>query len=490
MSKPKFWFVPIKHIAFPEQQSAIAAMDEVHASDLPASYSVPSKLYQEGIRPGHLLALVDSNTECVTALARVLELDRSGTLHWLRLPLLKPPTFSAEPELRLVTAQEADRFRIGIDALLRDARTVGIGPEELVAIPTPALGTAKNIILYGPPGTGKTYHARRRALALLGHCDASTAPDHQVTARWNRSREAGQVAFCTFHQAFAYEDFMEGLRATTEDGNVKYELKDGIFKTIAHAAARQPEKAFVLVIDEINRANIAKVFGDIITLLEPDKRLGQPREIRAQLPGSKESFGVPANLHVLSTMNTADRSIALMDVALRRRFSFEEMMPCSKALGQHLEERTEDENLRQLVLAVFEKLNERLRFLLDRDHQIGHAYFFDIQSLDDLRDRFAHRIIPLLQEYFYGRWDKIALVLGHPRAGNGWDMSCEHAVMTVCQLREMQILGFEHDDYEDQLRWDVREEFLPRSERVADADAGAEWLRRVFEQVAKGSAGT
>jgi hypothetical protein len=634
MNSARFWFVPLKDIAPADQHAQLAARDEVRASDLPSSYTVPSKLFREGIRAGHVLALHDGVG--VTALARVLTLESAGSLHWRRLPMLDAPELSATPELREVKGDEAAKFKLGIDAVLRDVPT-SAGPISAPAKAYVPTGPASNVILYGPPGTGKTHSVRRRALELLGIGSLAGKPladasieDEQ--AEWETVCRAGQMVFCTFHQAFAYEEFVEGLRAITdEDGKVHYRVDPGIFKRLALVAAAEggveipagalgfderwnlliasleresrvvksrsekdyilrttardnvraysgstddegvftedtsarpliasrqamklaweqrhvlgdnptttsigssvgnpataiwmvyralhettvdtpatadaydatrsrlasgqpfsfPERSrqFVLIIDEINRANIARVFGELITLLEPDKRLGQPNELRVQLPSSKEWFGVPPNLHIVATMNTADRSIALMDVALRRRFTFEEMMPDAEELKKHLERELADANLRKLVLDVFTKLNERLRYLYDREHQIGHAYFFGVKSNDDLRRVFATKIIPLLQEYFFGRWEKVALALGHPRKGDEWDTEAEHTVLGIHKVAEKEVLGFDHDDYEEhQFEWEVRPEFLPHV-KTQPEDA---WLAKAFSQVVGGTKG-
>lgn len=167
------------------------------------------------------------------------------------------------------------------------------------------------------------------------------------------------------------------------------------------------QKNFVLIIDEINRGNVSQVFGELITLLEPEKRLGQPEEIVLQLTYSKEIFGVPSNLYIIGTMNTADRSIEALDTALRRRFSFEEMAPDIDVIKEK-NPKVDDIDLVKLL----ETINKRIEVLLNKDHLIGHSFFLKVKKIEDLKHSFRNEIIPLLQEYFYGDFGKIGLVLG------------------------------------------------------------------------------
>lgn len=437
-----------------------------------------------------------------------------------------------------------------------------------------------NIILYGPPGTGKTYKTAERAVEI---CDGhSGQPRQELMKRYEELRKEGRISFVTFHQSYSYEDFVEGLRPESKDGQVIYRVRPGIFREVCDAARRstlvqpglhgkplkertiykmslgiagtqegnrvlqdciangyvllgwgddvdfsecgtldeirkkleerpgiekpdsqarfvsvfkdelkigdiivasQGNKAFraigevignydfqdagafgyhqmrkvrwlaafesnrsvdeiyeknfqqstlyrldndaikfdsldglinerqgdgnqpfVLIIDEINRANISKTFGELITLLEPDKREGEENALTVKLPYSGDEFSVPSNLYVVGTMNTADRSIALLDTALRRRFEFEELQPSPEALQQASIEGID-------LRAMLQILNERVEYLYDRDHTIGHAYFINVRTLDDLEAAFRRKVIPLLQEYFYEDWSKVRLAL-------------------------------------------------------------------------------
>ena len=364
-----------------------------------------------------------------------------------------------------------------------------------------------NQILYGPPGTGKTYNTINRALEII---DGEVPQERsEAKARFKKLSKAGQIEFVTFHQSYGYEEFVEGIKANSVDGEISYDVEGGVFKNLCKLAmnknfkitaekivekaiqnieqlhfstthgivevslkengsfeftnhhhmtkenvikslniflnaknineitpdslidiganghrytrylftkrlyelyAQESEnealKNYILIIDEINRGNISKIFGELITLIEPSKRIGASEEVRLRLPYSNDLFGVPTNLYIIGTMNTADRSIALMDTALRRRFEFVEMMPDTELLDFEVA----GINLK----ALLQKINARVEYLYDRDHTIGHAYFIELNensSLDELNAVMRNKIIPLLQEYFYDDWEKIKLVL-------------------------------------------------------------------------------
>ena len=393
---------------------------------------------------------------------------------------------------------------------------------------TPAIPL--NQILFGAPGTGKTYHTKKMAVEIINGKKERTR--EEINEEYEKLIEAGQIVFTTFHQSLSYEDFIEGIKPETIDGNVTYEVKDGIFKQLCSRAIEQKPKnsdieiydfdkgwndliaeaeqnllsdsmlllpvltqdkgvyvteitdngnlkikpknsrldidyivsynrakklqgvfsdlsvvknidkefrsviggsnstaywavlnyinnkikennriipdyeepkTHVLIIDEINRGNVSAIFGELITLLEEDKRKGNPEHIEVKLPYSGKDFSVPNNVYIIGTMNTADRSVEALDTALRRRFSFVEMQPDPNELSE----------VKGVVLSkLLETINERIEMLIDKDHQIGHSYFIGIEDLDGLKRTFKDKIIPLLEEYFYGDFGKIGLVLG------------------------------------------------------------------------------
>lgn len=277
---------------------------------------------------------------------------------------------------------------------------------------------AFNQILYGPPGTGKTYNTVNKAIKIANPSTEENTTREQIKTEFDELIKSGQVVFTTFHQSMSYEDFIEGIKPLKpENGDtfVKYKIQDGIFKQICDNAKSNSNKNFVLIIDEINRGNVSQIFGELITLIEDDKRVGCPEALEVTLPYSKVKFGVPSNLYIIGTMNTADRSVEALDAALRRRFSFEEMQPDSNLiknkgkLKDGLLKLADDEiNLPNLLKVI----NLRIEKLLDKDHQIGHSYFINVEKLDELKLAFQNKIIPLLQEYFFGDYGKIGLVLG------------------------------------------------------------------------------
>jgi hypothetical protein len=218
--------------------------------------------------------------------------------------------------------------------------------------------------------------------------------------------------FTTFHQSYSYEDFVEGIKPVMSEevaDTLAYEVKPGIFKTMVQRALADPSHDYALLIDEISRGNVANIFGELITLIEDDKRQGAPNELSARLPYSRDEFVVPKNLYIIGAMNTADRSVEALDTALRRRFTFVAIPPQPERIQQPT---NLDVDLRKLLGVI----NARIEKLLDKDHCIGHSYFMGIAAnsdpLSELCHVFATKILPLMEEYFYGDPAKIGMVLG------------------------------------------------------------------------------
>jgi 5-methylcytosine-specific restriction protein B len=320
----------------------------------------------------------------------------------------------------------------------------------------------RNVILYGPPGTGKTHRLRT---GFLPAYEDRTAPATPIR----------RYEFVTFHQSYAYEDFVEGIRPKIEaGGTVTYEVKPGVFRRLCERAKKDPAHRYAIFIDEINRGNVAKVFGELITLLEPDKRASYDAtglwlsDLEVTLPYSGERFSVPSNLDVYGTMNTADRSIALLDLALRRRFEFEELVPTPDTLtgadGQGVipDDDGGEINLR-LLLAT---LNRRITHLLHRDQTIGHAYLMKVKDFTALRRVLSREIIPLLQEYFYEDWQRIRLVLGdHPK------LAAEHQLIRRSVVVAKDLFPDSEDDLTEAAHYVV----------TPEADITADSVRKIYE---------
>lgn len=289
-----------------------------------------------------------------------------------------------------------------------------IVPPLLTGVPAriqSILDRKSQIILYGPPGCGKTYWAESAArdlaaISAFGKLFANLDEKSQLAITGDNG-QPGLVRMCCFHPAYGYEDFLEGYRPHTLNGQISFQLRPGIFKRLCEDAAAAPGKCFYLIIDEINRGDIPRIFGELLTTLEKDKR-GK----RIILPVSQESFVVPPNVYLIGTMNTADRSISLLDAALRRRFGFLELMPDSKVLH--------GSSLSGIPLrAWFEALNTRIRTHVGRDArnlQIGHSYLLHmgtpIKDIAALRRTIRDDIVPLLEEYCYEDYSALCSILG------------------------------------------------------------------------------
>lgn len=274
---------------------------------------------------------------------------------------------------------------------------------DVVRMPRVSFEHPLNFIIYGAPGTGKTYSTAEYALAIIENRPVDTRRKSYeerkaVMTSYNDYVRKGQIVFTTFHQSYGYEEFIQGLRPNTKSDRMTFKTVDGVFKRIADDALDDQEKNYVIIIDEINRANISKVFGELITLIESDKRWGEVNETCATLQ-SGDIFAVPNNLYIVGTMNSADKSISLIDAALRRRFEFIEQYPDASLI--------DDPTLRDVLMKINTILADSLE---SSDLLIGHSYFMG-KSEDDLCEVLNNNIIPLLYEYYYDNKKKVIGVL-------------------------------------------------------------------------------
>ena len=299
-------------------------------------------------------------------------------------------------------------------------------PQEIVRMPRTNKTHPLNCILFGAPGTGKTYATAEYALAVIENREVDLSKKtvderKMVMDNYNAYLKKGQIVFTTFHQSYGYEDFIQGMRPDPNSDKLSFLYADGVFKKIADEARADLENNYVIIIDEINRANISKVFGELITLIEDDKREGEVNAIKVALP-SGDKFSVPNNLYIIGTMNSADKSISLIDTALRRRFDFVEVIPRAEFI----------ENA--ILRNIMKKLNENLVGELDStDLLIGHSYFMG-KTEADICNIMNRNIIPLLYEYFYDNSKKVKALV--ESVISGLDVSIKKEAMGRIRLEK------------------------------------------------------
>lgn len=421
-----------------EQRAAIIQLQEKHYPDDPKNVSSRQAgellNFVAGISEGEIVIAGDG--EKVLGIGRVtgpyfyegstpIKAPHRRPVEWLSFDQWKQPIIDGLRttvwELKKnLTFLEIEKRLLGATPITPpppdQIKKVATAKPRLVGIPARVqaiLERKGQAILYGPPGTGKTYWARKTAFDLAaietyGRLFNDLSPGEKVAVEGNDT-QSGLVRCCTFHPAYGYEDFLEGYRPQSSiNGQLTFSRRDGIFKTICDDARKTPTQKFILLIDEINRGDIPRIFGELLTLLELDKR-----GMSLSLPLSGQNFQVPPNLYVLGTMNTADRSIALLDTALRRRFGFVELMPDATVFGSAVVDGG-------IPLGPWlNALNERIRAHLGRDSrnlQVGHAYLLNCgKPVTDI-SRFvrvlADDLIPLLEEYCYEDFNALTRILG------------------------------------------------------------------------------
>ena len=371
-------------------------------------------LFAKKMRPGDVVFARQSGTQLYIAGLVTSDYQFDGTrdnyehvrdVRWLTTVPVDVPEVS-----RVITVALTDITTW--DAEVADlCRRLGIDVTNLPEVTTPnpsaqpkgstSMNKPTNVILYGPPGTGKTFHTKEHAVTLCnGKANPGTLKDDFAKLVADK-----RVAFVTFHQSYDYSDFIIGFKPVPSASGMSFEVRKGVLMRLAEEAEKNPHLPYLLIIDEINRGNISKIFGELITLIEADKRRDGDFPLEVTLPcafkgaDGKETcqFSLPSNVHLLGTMNTADRSIALLDTALRRRFKFERKDPNPELLHANLE----GVNLCNLL----KNLNKVLTEAFSPDHQIGHAWLpmkFDAKATGaDLIAAFNDKILPLLDEWYY-----------------------------------------------------------------------------------------
>ncbi len=444
------------------------------------------------IRPFTFLSLDASNRRWLVQNQNRFQLD-VDIINWLQLKQPKP-ALSVENYLLLMkkvkemTTGDTEFLESPVDELEKSAEdSVSFCEENLLSseendvsddyevLDDTMTDVAKNTILYGPPGTGKTYHTIVYAVAIVENEPLDSIAEEAkksysaVLERYNWYKADGLIAFTTFHQSYGYEEFIEGIKPVmskdikpamdaddTNGGDIRYTVVDGLFKKFCNqSVVSAKKKNRVFIIDEINRGNISKIFGELITLIEPSKRMGQSEGIQVKLPYSQKLFGVPDNVYIIGTMNTADRSIATIDTALRRRFRFQEMMPDAEVLKDI---RVEDISVAEMLV----RINQRISVLYDREHTIGHAYFMPLKenpTIEQLAEIFEHDILPLLQEYFYEDYEKIRLVLGDNQKENR-----EEQIIRVVKNDYTKLFGSAEIDLDACVTYEINREVFHKIE--------------------------
>jgi 5-methylcytosine-specific restriction protein B len=318
-------------------------------------------------------------------------------------PLGKYPSNLVEAEARLLAAPELVSVRPPTPSPFSPPSPLAAKLARIHGI----LQRKRQVILYGPPGTGKTYWAEHAVRELSARSWFGSSYESLSLERQKSLESDGAFEICAFHPAYGYEDFLEGYRPAPLGQDMHFLLRDGVFKRLCERAGKQPRRDYFLVIDEINRGDIPRIFGELLTVLEHDKR---GKAITLPLSGAR--FVVPPNVFLIGTMNTADRSIALLDAALRRRFGFVELLPDSSALGSA--------SIDGLPLGAWlDALNQRIVRHVGRDArnlQIGHSYLMTggaaVKDLARFADILRDDILPLLEEYCYEDFGALEQILG------------------------------------------------------------------------------